>query len=290
MDANSGTTNSSSPPPVALMDIMEQPSSSSPPPAAIAMTNQDDAVTTDERQAAKVYDDVEMNHSGASPAPSNVNEDAEMSQEDEMSKEMEEESSTNTVMAEDDEPGLEPSAPAIPTSPSNPPNNDDNTQDPKEEEAVTTTTTTTEEDVIMIVEEEGAKKEMNNHVKIMNSPLSSNLPTPQQRRRDDNNLDETLDKLQHSISVAILAFRKDEERTTNASSGDLSSEKENSNAYVKLRDAAVEAYHSLVEYGSSLDLSLMVVEDVSSNKENSGNGDGAPMNKRRREKLEKIGR
>lgn len=95
-------------------------------------------------------------------------------------------------------------------------------------------------------------------------------PSAEQRRRDDNHLDDTLGKLQHSISVAILTFRKDEQGDEAKNDNDGGS-----SAYVKLCEAAMEAYQTLVEYGASLDLSLDMISSA---------------NKRRREKLEKIGR
>lgn len=125
-------------------------------------------------------------------------------------------------------------------------------------------------------------QEMNSD-KLDTAAPSSSLPTAEQRRRDDNHLDETLDKLQHSISVAILAFRKDEQRAENMTKESGNSAGNDGSAYVKLREAAVEAHQTLVEYGSSLDLSCLAAS-------NGDNSDAAPMNKRRREKLEKIGR
>ncbi|KAK1740177.1 hypothetical protein QTG54_009127 [Skeletonema marinoi] len=114
-----------------------------------------------------------------------------------------------------------------------------------------------------------ADEEMNS----VNLDTSSSFPTAEQRRRDDNHLDDALDKLQHSISEAILAFRK-EEQGNESMAKEAGGTNNDGSAYVKLRDAAVEAYQTLVEYGSLLDLSL----------------DMAPLNKRRCEKLEKIGR
>jgi hypothetical protein len=212
------------------------------------------------------------------------------------------------TMMEDD---LESSAPtppseaqqsSIPTVSSGPSNANDKRTEP-EEEAMTTW------DEIM-------EKERNN-AKVRNNiaPISS-----EQKRRSEDHLDETLDKLQHSISVAILAFRKDEERRItlaavatsdptgdddflseqrkgstassiiSSSSSSSNAEMNNNNPYGKLHKAAVEAYNSLVAYGSSLDLSLVsndyeIVDVVV------GDDTAAfTMNKRRCEKLEKIGR
>ena len=120
------------------------------------------------------------------------------------------------------------------------------------------------------MEEEHLADEEMNSVKL---DTFSSLPTAEQRRRDDNHLDDTLDKLQHSISEAILAFRK-EEQGNESMAKEAGGTNNDGSAYVKLRDAAAEAYQTLVEYGSLLDLSL----------------DLAPLNKRRCEKLEKIGR
>jgi hypothetical protein len=122
------------------------------------------------------------------------------------------------------------------------------------------------------MEEEHLADEEMNSVKL--DVPSSSFPTAEQRRRDDNHLDDTLDKLQHSISEAILAFRKEEQGNESMAKEACGTNNDDGSAYVKLRDAAVEAYQTLVEYGSLLDLSL----------------DMAPLNKRRCEKLEKIGR
>ncbi|KAL3802897.1 hypothetical protein ACHAW5_006192 [Stephanodiscus triporus] len=59
-----------------------------------------------------------------------------------------------------------------------------------------------------------------------------------------------------SISVAIFAQRKDEERAAKPDLNVDDAKKKNGNAaQARLRDAAARAYHSLVAYGSSMDLS-----------------------------------
>ena len=56
--------------------------------------------------------------------------------------------------------------------------------------------------------------------------------------------------------MAILTHRKDEQNASKSSkSEDCGDKKESNDAYAKLRDAAMKAYHSLVVYGSSIDLS-----------------------------------
>jgi len=73
-------------------------------------------------------------------------------------------------------------------------------------------------------------------------------------KRLGEELDSALNSLQESISVAILAQRKDQENTSNLNL-DGEEKKKSNDAYAKLRNAAAEAYHSLVRYGSSMDLS-----------------------------------
>ena len=171
------------------------------------------------------------------------------------------------VMENDD---LESSSPAPPSEQSantpspTPPREDDNKEESK--------------DMLLLddcMEEEILPKAADEEMKQSDTVP----PSAEQRRRDDNHLDDTLDKLQHSISVAILAFRKDEQRDKENNepkeeAGSTTNDNDGS-AYGKLREAAMEAYQTLVEYGASLDLSLEMM---------------SPLNKRRREKLEKIGR
>ena len=64
--------------------------------------------------------------------------------------------------------------------------------------------------------------------------------------------------------MATLAHRKEEDNASKVSNNNNNNDiimndnmikKESNEAYGKLRDAAMKAYHSLVVYGSSLDLS-----------------------------------
>ena len=58
--------------------------------------------------------------------------------------------------------------------------------------------------------------------------------------------------------MAILTHRKDEQNASKSTSEinlNNDDKKESNDAYAKLRDAAMKAYHSLVVYGSSMDLS-----------------------------------
>ena len=94
-----------------------------------------------------------------------------------------------------------------------------------------------------------------------------------------DNLDGALDKLQRSISVAISAFRKGDQKDENIS-GEAGNSSNDGSAYQALREDAMTAHQTLVEYGSSLDLSLAASTDK---------GD-TPLNTRRAEKLKKVGR
>ncbi len=288
MDASDAITTSSPPPthPTTDAAMMSQPSASSPSPAAVATVAEEHQLSSDDK----------------APPSSVVNDgDANMDPMDKEDGVTEEEgvvkNDNNTDVAmDDDDLESSPIQSAVPSPSNDPPSNEDDNknQATKEEE----TPPPEEEDVIMECdkEEEGtAESEImnNDNVKVIINapplPHSSQHATPEQRRHNANHLDETLDNLQHSISEAILEFRKEETTeqqqqqqqhgvSTYSNSG---SSEVNNNAYLKLREAAVEAYHSLVEYGSSMDLSLVTTDD---------NGVAAPMSKGRREKLEKIGR
>jgi len=78
-----------------------------------------------------------------------------------------------------------------------------------------------------------------------------------------------LSPYKQSISVATLAHRKEEDNASRVSNNnDMNMnqiKKESNDAYGKLRDAAMKAYHSLVVYGSSLDLSSQSVDKENSN-------------------------
>jgi hypothetical protein len=276
MDASSDAIATSSPPPTHPSTdaaMMSQPSASSPSPAAVATVTEEhhQKLSSDDAPSTSVVNDGDANMDP-------MDKEVEMAEEED-AVEKNNDSNTDVAMDVDD---LESSAPiqsAVPSPSNDPPSNEDDSknQATKEEE----TAPTEEEDVIMACDKEEGTAEpeiMNNdNVKIINAPPPphSSHATPEQRRHNANHLDETLNSLQHSISEAILAFRKEE------TSAEHSGSEVNNNAYLKLREAAVEAYHSLVEYGSSMDLSL-VTTDV--------NGVAAPMSKGRREKLEKIGR
>jgi hypothetical protein len=255
--------------------MMSQPSASSPSPAAVATVTEEhhQELSSDDAPSTSV-----VNDSDANMDP--MDKEDEMTEEDAVEKNND--SNTDVAMDVDD---LESSAPiqSAAPSPSNdpPPSNEDDSKNQATREVEIAPPE--EEDVIMACdkEEEGtAESEImnNDNVKIINAPPPphSSHATPEQRRHNANHLDKTLDSLQHSISEAILAFRKEETTAAEHSGSEV-----NNNAYLKLLEGAVEAYHSLVEYGSSMDLSL-VTTDV--------NGVAAPMSKGRREKLEKIGR
>eukprot|EP00984_Skeletonema_dohrnii_P016427 scaffold7310_cov154-Skeletonema_dohrnii-CCMP3373.AAC.3 len=234
----------------------------SPPPAA--MNNADVTAHHRHDDGDVAMDDATTNNSSAPPtlpnSSNNVNDDADV----QMSPCTEEsvnptENPTTTTMNNDLESSSAPlEQSAIPAS--NPSKEDGGERKDPEEASLDDS----------MEEEHLADEEMNS---VNLDVPSSSFPTAEQRRRDDNHLDDTMDKLQHSISEAILAFRK-EEQGNESMAKEAGSTNNDGSAYVKLRDAAVEAYQTLVEYGSLLDLSL----------------DMAPLNKRRCEKLEKIGR
>lgn len=259
-------TSSSAPTDPSAMEITAHISTPSVPSSSHPSAMNNTAVT--EEHQPHDDDDVAMdttanNNSSASPTQptiSNVNDaDVQMApREDEVENPIE--NSTSAMMND-----LESSSSAPPEQESathgasNTPHNDD---DERKDPEMVSLDDSMEEQYLLTDEEMN-----NNSVKLLDAPpSSSSLPSAEQ----NNRLDESLDKLQHSISVAILAFRKEEQaKESGGTSNDGS-------AYVKLREAALEAYQTLVEYGSSLDLNLT--------------SNIAPMNKRRREKLEKIGR
>eukprot|EP01082_Thalassiosira_pseudonana_P006929 g15028.t1 g15028 contig21:392906-399472(-) len=80
-----------------------------------------------------------------------------------------------------------------------------------------------------------------------------------------SNLDGRLDALQESISVAILVLRADKHDSSSSKSQQQllqnnDTRKEIFESCAKLRDAAKEAYHSLVQYGRLFDLSASAAE------------------------------
>jgi len=97
-----------------------------------------------------------------------------------------------------------------------------------------------------------------------------------------------LSPYKQSISVATLAHRKEEDNASRVSNNnDMNMnqiKKESNDAYGKLRDAAMKAYHSLVVYGSSSDLSAQSVD-----KENNSNN-VVQLSDVRRSRLLEMGR
>jgi len=232
----------------------------SPPPAAMNKIDVTAHHPHDDGDVA--MDDTPVNSSAPPTLPNSsngINDDADVQMSPRSTEESVHPTENPTTMNNDLESSSAPlEQSAIPAS--NPPKEDGGERKDPEEVSLDDSM---EEDHI-------ADEEMNS-VKL--DVPSSSFPTAEQRSRDDNHLDDSLDKLQHSISEAILAFRK-EEQGNESMTKEAGGTNNDGSAYVKLRDAAVEAYQTLVEYGSLLDLSL----------------DMAPLNKRRCEKLEKIGR
>eukprot|EP00986_Skeletonema_menzelii_P015529 scaffold11957_cov146-Skeletonema_menzelii.AAC.1 len=248
----------------AMTEAVTAHPSSEPASSPAAMNNEDEVTAHHPHDGDVAMDVANNNDSSASPIQPNYSfneintgDDAQMTPCEDESAVNPMEDSTSAMKNSESSSAPEQSAISAPT----PPKQDGNMEDSDE----MVLDDRMEEGILATDEEMKSAKERD-------AP-----PSAEQRRRDDNNIDDTLDKLQHSISVAILAFRKDEQCDDNLAkgAGSTKNDDDDGSAYVKLREAAIEAYQTLVEYGASLDLSLDMM---------------SPLNKRRREKLEKIGR
>lgn len=263
-------SNTASPPSsdtVAAMEVMAHPSSSSSSPAAAAIAHQPTDVTAhhprdDDGDVAMDGTTKSDSSSNTSPTPTN-DDDVEMTpHEDEPLVVVHPKHSTND--SESSSSAAPEQTEFIPASSLT--IADDKTEDLKE----------------VYIAHSMADEERNNP-----KPDASVLFAADQKRLGDN-LDDALDKLQHSISEAILAFRKDSESSgdnfaAQEAGGGVNVNNNDGSVYLTLRDGALTAHKSLVDYGSSLDLSL-----ASANAKDNGGDDH--LNMRRREKLKKIGR